>query len=121
MCAYRVLIVEDAPIVRHGLELHLRQWGVEHIDTATTGQEALAKPERPDLLIVSTALPGHPDGLETARLLQQQNPPVPVLLLHESTNQSVPAYRPPLTRCHCLPSPPTVEELHASLAEVLRG
>ena len=60
----RILIVDDHPIVRHGLKSELaRASDVKVVDEAADGSEAIAKARssKPDLVLLDIALPGKMD------------------------------------------------------------
>jgi DNA-binding NtrC family response regulator len=77
----RVLIVEDDPAARVGLEQLVKSWGFV-AESASDGQEALEKVTtfRPAIVITDLVMPGM-DGLELLRALQQQGADVTTLLL----------------------------------------
>ncbi len=76
----RVLLVEDDPGVREGLELGLRHLG--HTVTSAASGEAgleLARSGRPEVVVLDVMLPGI-DGFETCRRLRASGD-VPIVLL----------------------------------------
>src|ERR1700686_1244346 len=77
----RVLIVEDEPAARSGLEQLVRSWGFV-AESASDGREALDKVTtfRPAIVITDLVMPGM-DGLELLRALNQQGADVTTLLL----------------------------------------
>src|SRR3984893_12806988 len=77
----RVLIVEDEPAARNGLEQLLRSWGFI-AESAADGRQALDKVTtfRPAIVITDLVMPGL-DGLELLRALQRQGADVTTLLL----------------------------------------
>src|SRR6187399_87892 len=77
----RVLIVEDDPAARTGLEQLLRSWGFL-AESAVDGEEALDKVTtfRPSIVISDLVMP-RMDGLELLRALQSQGADVTTLLL----------------------------------------
>jgi two-component system response regulator DevR len=79
----RVLVVDDHPVVRHGL-LHLLQHerDVEVVGEAGTGADALSRVESlaPDVVLLDIRLPG-PDGLEIAAQLRRRYPDVKLIIL----------------------------------------
>ncbi|RXD91146.1 LytR/AlgR family response regulator transcription factor, partial [Xanthomonas perforans] len=77
----RVLIADDEPLARERLRMLLGEHPqVEVIGEAENGQQVLQQCEqlRPDLVLLDIAMPGV-DGLETARLLRQGQPPPAVV------------------------------------------
>lgn len=79
----RVLIVDDHPIVRHGLSSELAKASdIKVIDEASDGDEAMAKARaaKPDLVLLDIALPGK-SGLEILKQLRAELPRVHVLIL----------------------------------------
>ena len=79
--AERVLIVEDDPAARVGLEQLVKSWGFV-AESAGDGHEALEKVTtfRPAIVISDLVMPGM-DGLELLRTLGQQGADVTTLLL----------------------------------------
>jgi two-component system, NarL family, invasion response regulator UvrY len=79
----RVLIVDDHPIVRHGLSYELAKASdIKVIDEASDGDEAMAKARsaKPDLVLLDIALPGK-NGLEILKQLRAELPRIRVLIL----------------------------------------
>src|SRR5581483_8939480 len=79
--AERVLIVEDEPAARNGLEQLVKSWGFV-AESATDGEDALEKVTsfRPAIVISDLVMP-RMDGLSLLRMLQQQGADVTTLLL----------------------------------------
>jgi DNA-binding NtrC family response regulator len=79
--AERVLIVEDEPAARIGLEQLVKSWGFV-AESAADGEEALDKVTtfRPAIVITDMVMP-RMDGLTLLRALQQQGADVTTLLL----------------------------------------
>jgi DNA-binding response OmpR family regulator len=77
----RLLVVEDDPHVRRGLEVLLAGQGHEVL-VATTGPEALIKAEaaRPDLILLDVMLPGA-SGFEVLQGLRARDAATPVIML----------------------------------------
>lgn len=78
--ALKVLVVEDEPVLLETLAYNLSKQGYEVL-TAADGYEAiaLARKERPALLILDIMLPGV-DGFEVCRILRQEMS-MPILML----------------------------------------
>jgi two-component system alkaline phosphatase synthesis response regulator PhoP len=76
-----ILIVEDDPSIRLGLQRNLTFEGFRVV-TAATGQEGLeaAYRERPDLVLLDVMLPG-PSGFEICRALRKHDPALPILIV----------------------------------------
>jgi DNA-binding NtrC family response regulator len=79
--AERVLVVEDDPAARSGLEQLIKSWGFV-AESAADGREALEKVTtfRPAIVITDLVMPGM-DGLALLRALHQQGADVTTLLL----------------------------------------
>lgn len=80
---YRVLVVDDHPIVRQGLALLIDQ----EPDLMVSGEAEEAKSalaaiasSRPDVLLLDISLPG-PDGIEVLKAIRSSDPALPVLVL----------------------------------------
>jgi DNA-binding NarL/FixJ family response regulator len=79
----RVLIADDHPIVRQGVQLTLQNTGdISVVDEATTGEEALAKARKKncDLVILDISLPLI-NGLDVLKTLKSELPLLPVLVM----------------------------------------
>lgn len=76
----RVLLVEDDPAVRNGVQLALRHRGHEVI-TAATGEEGLDQVRfyRPDVVVLDLMLPGIP-GLDVCRRIRERDQ-VPIIMV----------------------------------------
>jgi len=81
---YSILIVDDEPMIRKGLEKMIRQ--TESLDCsirmAENGEEALARirEERPDFVFTDIRMP-RMDGLELCRRLAEEEPDVQVVVI----------------------------------------
>jgi two-component system, NarL family, nitrate/nitrite response regulator NarL len=79
----RVLLVDDHPVVRHGLRACLRPNSrVAIIGEACNGKEALiqAKELSPDVVLMDIEMP-QMDGLLATEILRKQNPKIRVVIL----------------------------------------
>ncbi|MFJ7336366.1 response regulator [Streptomyces sp. NPDC101116] len=79
-----LLLIEDDVSVRDGMELVLRRHGYD-IDTAATGEEALALLDGPhggkvELAVVDLMLPGM-DGFEVCRRIRARTTVLPMIML----------------------------------------
>jgi two-component system response regulator HydG len=77
----RILVVDDEPSARSGLEKLLRQDGYE-VDAASEGPIALAlASERPPDVVVTDLKMPKMDGVELLRKLREQDPDLPVIVV----------------------------------------
>jgi DNA-binding NarL/FixJ family response regulator len=86
----RVLLVDDHPMVRAGLEAILRlEPGLVPVGTAEDGRELIAKVRRarPDVVVMDLRLPGDEDGLALCRALRREPAPPAVLLYCADTGE----------------------------------
>lgn len=77
----RILLVEDDVDVRNGLVLRLRASGYE-TSTASDGQQAiaLAKRERPDMILMDLSLPAG-DGISVMQRLRSMALDIPIIVV----------------------------------------
>lgn len=88
----RILIADDEPAIRRAVQMNLARHGFQ-IDTAETGQEAIARAAsfRPDLVLLDLGLPDI-DGLEVIRALRERgNTPIVVLSVRGQERDKVAA------------------------------
>lgn len=84
----RILVVEDDPSILRGLQLNLGMEGYT-VRSAMDGETglALARSERPDLLVVDLMLP-RLGGLELIRELRKTDPELPIVILSAKGQES---------------------------------
>jgi len=81
--AIRVLLVDDHPVVRQGLQALLStQDGIEVVGEADDGETAVAAAERlsPDVVLMDVVMPGM-DGVEALRRIGDRRPQTRVVML----------------------------------------
>jgi DNA-binding NtrC family response regulator len=78
---FKILVVDDEPILRDSLEVALRTSGYE-VMTARTGEEGLEqfKNEKPDLVLLDHWLPGI-NGDEVLRKIKEEDSDIPVIIM----------------------------------------
>jgi DNA-binding response OmpR family regulator len=84
----KIVIIEDDPSILRGLQLNLGMEGylVRSASDGETGL-ALARTEKPDLVVVDVMLP-RMGGLEVVRELRKEDPELPVLILSAKGQES---------------------------------
>ncbi|MEO0734499.1 MAG: response regulator [Bacteroidota bacterium] len=87
--AYRILIVEDDPLIAAELAAHLRAAGFGVTASVGTGEEALrsAAADSPAAAIMDIRLAGELDGIATAHLLNERHA-LPVVFLTANTDRA---------------------------------
>jgi two-component system response regulator DegU len=86
----RVMLVDDHPLMRDSLKIHLEnQPDIDIVGEANDGEEAvqLAAELNPDVIIMDIAMPKM-NGLEATRIIKQKNPKIAILVLtvHDDIN-----------------------------------
>jgi two-component system nitrate/nitrite response regulator NarL len=78
----RVLLIDDHALVRRGLEELLRSRGVDVVASVGSGEEgvALAKSQKPDVVLLDVKMPGM-NGIETLNKLRADGVGAPVVML----------------------------------------
>lgn len=79
----KVLIVDDQELIRQSLKIVLNVGGgIEVVDTAASGAEALKSvaAHRPDVVLMDIRMPGM-DGVEGTRLIKERYPQTKVIVL----------------------------------------
>ena len=79
--AEKIVVIEDDPSILRGLQLNLGMEGYL-VRSATDGETglALARTEKPDLVLVDVMLP-RLGGLDVVREIRREDPDLPVLIL----------------------------------------
>jgi len=79
--AEKIVVIEDDPSILRGLQLNLGMEGYL-VRSATDGETglALARTEKPDLVLVDVMLP-RLGGLDVVREIRKDDPDIPVLIL----------------------------------------
>ena len=77
----RILIVEDDPSIRLGLQRSLGFEGFT-VDVATDGEQAIQKAfdKKPDLILLDLMLP-RLNGFEVCKTVRQYDPKIPIVIL----------------------------------------
>ncbi|TNF35071.1 MAG: nitrogen regulation protein NR(I), partial [Gammaproteobacteria bacterium] len=90
-----IWVIDDDPSIRWVLEKALKQAGmyVSSFETADAALDALAD-GKPDTIITDIRMPGM-DGLEFLRILREQHPDIPVIIMtaHSDLDSAVSAYQ----------------------------
>lgn len=79
----RILVVDDHPVVRDGIQTMLRgEADIEVVGAAGDGEEAMAKVDelKPDIVLMDIRMPGV-SGIEATRRIKAQHPGVAVIVL----------------------------------------
>ncbi|RUT09004.1 DNA-binding response regulator [Dulcicalothrix desertica PCC 7102] len=87
----KVLLVEDDELFRLGLQVRLQQEeNLEIVAEATDGETAieLVNSYQLDVVLLDIGLPGI-GGMETCRIIKQNHPQLPVLILSSHSEQSL--------------------------------
>ena len=116
----KILIIEDDPAIRQGLELLLLKSGYI-IRTAPDAEEGLIVLDEfaPDLLILDVMLPGR-SGLELCRMIRANNSDLPVLMLTARNDESDRVLGLDLGADDYVTKPFSLKELEARVRALLR-
>ncbi len=78
---FKILVIDDEPILRDSLEIALKTAGYE-VMVARTGEEGLEqfKNDKPDLVLLDHWLPGI-NGDEVLRKIKEEYPDIPVIIM----------------------------------------
>jgi DNA-binding NtrC family response regulator len=117
----RILVVDDDPTFRNVLEMRLQSWGY-HVKLAADADRArkLAGSWDPDLILSDVVMP-EVSGIQLLRLLREDRPDRPVILLtaHGSVEMAVDAMK--IGAVDFLTKPLNHKNLKAVLTEVLES
>ncbi len=116
----RILIVEDDPSIRQGLELTLLKTGYE-VRTAADAEagEKLLLELNPDLLILDLMLPGR-SGLEFCKRIRKRDSQLPILMLTALSDESDRILGFDLSADDYVTKPFSLRELEARIRALLR-
>ncbi|MGH9282276.1 MAG: response regulator [Acidimicrobiales bacterium] len=86
----RVLLADDHTLLREGLRRSLEEAGLDIVDEASNGEQAvaLATEHRPDVVLMDVTMPGM-NGVEATRLIRSRLPEVGVVMLTMHSDNSV--------------------------------
>ena len=115
-----ILVVEDDPSIRLGLQRNLSYEGYRVV-VAATGPEGLdaAFREKPDLVLLDVMLPGA-SGLEICKAIRRHDPALPVLIVSARTQEADRVQGLDLGADDYIPKPFSVRELLARVRTALR-
>jgi DNA-binding LytR/AlgR family response regulator len=87
--AAKILIVEDEMVIAANISLQLSSLGYEVSGIIPRGEEALVhvRENKPDIILLDIQLKGNIDGIETAKLIQQEND-IPIIYLTANSDTS---------------------------------
>jgi DNA-binding response OmpR family regulator len=120
MAREKILVVEDDPSILRGLQLNLGMEGYT-VRSAMDGEAglALARSERPDLLLVDVMLPKL-GGLEIIRAVRQTDPDTPILVISAKGQETDKVAGLDLGADDYIVKPFSLPELLARIAAALR-
>ncbi|MCB0685368.1 MAG: response regulator [Saprospiraceae bacterium] len=89
MNTFRVMIVEDEPLVAFDLKMQLEKTGLSITHVFESGEEILEvlKSEVPDLILMDVQLQGSLDGIDTAHEINRKYD-IPILFLTANTDKA---------------------------------
>ena len=85
----KILIVEDEMIIAANISLQLNEFGYEVTGILSRGEDALVqvKEDTPDIVLLDIQLKGELDGIETARIMQEQYN-IPIIYLTANADEA---------------------------------
>ncbi len=119
----RILIVDDHPVVRHGLHAMLEQKpGIQIIGEARNGLEAIeyTRSIKPDVILMDLVMPVK-DGLEAIVDIHKQDPQVRILVLTSYANDEKIVNALKMGAKGCLLKESTPDELLRAIRDVYNG
>ena len=116
----RILIVEDDPSIRLGLQRSLSFEGFT-IDVARDGEEAITKAfdKKPDLILLDLMLP-RLNGFEVCKTVRKYDPKIPILILSAKGDEGDKVLGLELGADDYVTKPFSIRELVARVKAVLR-
>jgi len=116
----RILIVEDDPSIRLGLQRSLSFEGFS-IDVARDGEEAITKAfdKKPDLILLDLMLPKL-NGFEVCKTVRKYDPKIPILILSAKGDEGDKVLGLELGADDYVTKPFSIRELVARVKAVLR-
>ena len=90
MSGERIMVVEDESILVMLLKRKLHSYGYSEIEWVDTGEEAIRNAEvfKPDLILMDIVLKGSMDGIEAARIINE-NFDIPIIYLTAYSSDEV--------------------------------
>jgi DNA-binding response OmpR family regulator len=118
--APRILVVEDDPAIRLGLQRSLAYEGFS-VDVAKDGEEAIERAfdKKPDLIVLDLMLPKL-NGFEVCRTVRKHDPAVPILVLSAKGDESDKVLGLNLGADDYVTKPFSIRELTARIKAALR-
>jgi DNA-binding response OmpR family regulator len=118
--AARILVVEDDPAIRLGLQRSLSFEGFA-VDVARDGEEAIQRAfdGRPDLIVLDLMLP-RLNGFEVCKTVRKHDPAVPILVLSAKGDESDKVLGLGLGADDYVTKPFSIRELTARIRAALR-
>lgn len=111
-----IMVVDDSPFASKQIKDIVEDNGYEVIGYAKDGEEAieLYKELKPDIVILDIIMPGL-NGLETAEILEKQDPAVKILMLSSLCDAGTMEEVKSIGVKHLIPKPLEADVLLASL------